>query len=319
MKLIIQIPCFNEERTLPAAVADLPRAIPGIETIEYLVIDDGSTDRTAEVARELGVHHIVSFTANRGLARAFASGLEAALTFGADIIVNTDGDNQYCGADIARLVQPILDKEADIVIGARDIASIEHFSPIKKLLQKIGSGFVRAVSGTHVADATSGFRAYSREAAMRVNVFSDFTYTLETIIQAGMAGIAITHVPIRTNGKLRESRLFTSLFSYIAQSLVTVLRIYTMYRPLKVFSVIGGVLFGAGCLGVARFLYYYLSLPTVQTGHIQSLIIAAVLIMIGFQIFLYGLMSDITAKNRRLLEDMLLRMKRADLQSRDKS
>jgi glycosyltransferase involved in cell wall biosynthesis len=318
MKLIIQIPCFNEETTLPVTLRELPKHIDGIDDIELLIIDDGSTDNTAEVARAAGVHHILRFTSNQGLARAFAAGLDACVNFGADIIVNTDGDNQYRGADIVKLIQPILHKKADIVIGSRDIRTIEHFSFIKKTLQHIGSSFVRKMSNTSIADTTSGFRAYSKEAALRLNVFSDFTYTLETIIQAGTSGLAITHVPIETNEKLRESRLFTSIGEYLLRSLSTLLRIYTMYKPLRVFSALAGTLISVGLILVARFLYFYYTLEHVQTGHIQSLIIAAILLVIGFQVFLFGLMSDITAKNRRLVEEVLLRLKKLELKSGDR-
>ena len=310
MKLIIQIPCYNEEQSLPVTLKDLPTRIDGIDTIEVLVIDDGSTDRTAEVARELGVHHVVRFTSNQGLARAFAAGLDASLKLGADIIVNTDADNQYCGEDIAKLVEPILLGKANIVVGTRDIKNIPHFSFMKKLLQRLGSSFVRSISNTTLPDTTSGFRAYDREAAMRLNVFSDFTYTLETIIQAGEHGLAITHVPIRTNKVLRESRLFSSTGEYIGRSLTTILRIYTMYRPLRVFTAAASILLLSGLILVGRFFYYYLTLPHVQTGHIQSLVVASILIVIGFQVFLFGLIADLTAKNRKLIEDILLRMKK---------
>ncbi len=312
MKLIIQIPCYNEEGTLPVTLADLPRNIDGIDCIETLVIDDGSTDRTSEVAKRAGVQHVVRFTNNQGLARAFAAGLDASLRLGADVIVNTDADHQYRGEDIARLIEPVLHGRADIVIGARDIRSIEHFSWVKKILQRIGSSFVRTVSRTTVPDTTSGFRAYSREAAMRINVVSDFTYTLETIIQAGTSGMAIDHVPVQTNPQLRESHLFSSLGEYLARSVVTIIRIYTMYKPLKVFTWIGGTVFSVGALLVVRFLYYYFVFSHQPTGHIQSLIIAAICMVIGFQIFMFGLLADLTAKNRKLVEDVLMRIKKAE-------
>jgi glycosyltransferase involved in cell wall biosynthesis len=312
MKLIIQIPCFNEEKTLPATLRDLPGNIPGIDCIETLIIDDGSTDRTVEVAAERGVNHIVRMTTNRGLAKAFAAGIDACLKHGADIIVNTDGDNQYKGEDITKLVQPILEKRADIVVGARDIKHIEEFSTLKKILQRIGSSIMRRISKTHIPDMTSGFRAYSRDAALRMNVVSDFTYTLETIIQAGIAGMAITHVPIQTNKKLRDSRLFTSLWNYISRSSLTIIRIYVMYEPLKAFGSIGGLFIFVGSLGILRFLYFYFSLPTVQTGHIQSLLISTVLFAIGWGIVLFGLLADITAKNRKLIENILIRVKRIE-------
>lgn len=314
MKLIIQIPCLNEQEVLPETLKALPRTIPGIDAIEVLVIDDGSSDNTAEIARANGADHIVRFPANQGLARAFTAGIDAALKLGADIIVNTDADNQYRGEDIASLVRPILDRSAEIVIGARDIKANVDFSPLKKLLQRIGSSFVRTVSGTGVPDATSGFRAYSRDAALRLHVLSDFTYTLETIIQAGISRMAIAHVPVRTNPRRRPSRLFSSISRYIGQSVVTVIRIYTMYSPLRVFTVIGGVLFAIGLFGVGRFIYFYMTLPEVQTGHIQSLVISSVFLGIGFQVFLFGLIADIIAKNRRLIEDTLVRVRKMELE-----
>ncbi|MBI1806068.1 MAG: glycosyltransferase family 2 protein [Ignavibacteria bacterium] len=316
MKLIIQIPCYNEEATLPTTLRDLPKQIPGVDAIEVLVIDDGSTDRTAEVAQSCGVHHIVRLTFNQGLATAFAAGLEKCLELGADIIVNTDADNQYRGEDIRKLVQPILEKKADIVIGSRDIMNIGHFSPLKKLLQRVGSSFVRTISNTKIPDVTSGFRAYDRDAAMRLNVFSDFTYTLETLIQAGIGGLSIAHVQVQTNEKLRESRLFSSMSEYVSRSLLTVILIYTMYNPLRVFTMLALIFSVPGVVLVLRFFYFYISLPHVQTGHIQSLIIAAVLLVIGFQILLFGLLSDITAKNRKLMEDVLIRIKKQDLDAR---
>lgn len=310
MKLIVQIPCYNEEGTLPATLADIPREVPGIDEVEILVIDDGSTDRTAEVAREHGVHHVVRHVGNKGLAAAFRAGLDASLRLGADIIVNTDGDNQYFGSDIPRLVEPILRGTADMVIGCRDIDSVPDFSRAKKLLQKLGSWVVRRISGTRVADTTSGFRAYSREAALRVNVVSRFTYTLETIIQAGKTGIAITCVPVRTNRKLRDSRLFKSNWSYIKHSVLTILRIYAMYRPLKVFARLGGGIFLAGALIGLRFLIYYVMGH--GGGKIQSLILAAVLMIIGFQTLLIGLLSDLIASNRSLVEEGLFRTRRLE-------
>jgi glycosyltransferase involved in cell wall biosynthesis len=317
MKLIIQIPCCNEEKALPVTLRDLPSQIPGIDTIEILVIDDGSTDRTADVAREHGVHHIVRLTSNQGLAKAFSAGISACLKHGADIIVNTDGDNQYKGEDIARLVQPILEGKADIVVGARDIDHIVDFSAVKKFLQRVGSSIMRKISQTSIPDMTSGFRAYSKEGALRMNVVSDFTYTLETIIQAGIEGIAITHVPVQTNQKLRESRLFSSNFNYVRRSIGTILRIYLMYEPLKVFGGIGGIFISLGSLGILRFIYFYFSLPNVQTGHIQSVVISTVLFAIGWGIVLFGLLADITAKNRKLLEEVLLRVKRFEANQRD--
>ncbi|MBK7366718.1 MAG: glycosyltransferase family 2 protein [Candidatus Eisenbacteria bacterium] len=261
VKLVIQIPCLNEEASLPATFADLPRSLPGITTIEYLVIDDGSTDRTSEVARELGVHRVVRFPARRGLARGFEAGLREALAMGADIIVNTDADNQYQGQDIGKLIEPILSSRADMVVGTRPIDNIEHFSPLKKSLQKLGSGVVRTLSGSDVPDATSGFRAYSREAAMKLTVLTNFTYTLETIIQASQKNITVAAVPIRTNGMLRESRLFKGMRAYISRSLGTMFRVYVLYQPLRFFLTLSA-LFGTGALVLfGRFFFLYFTTP----------------------------------------------------------
>jgi glycosyltransferase involved in cell wall biosynthesis len=311
VKLIIQIPCYNEEKTLPITLAHLPREIPGVDQVEVLVIDDGSTDRTVEVARAHGVDHIVRLTNNKGLAEAFMAGLDASLRLGADIIVNTDADNQYNGADIARLVRPILEGKADMVIGDRQVDRVPHFSPVKRKLQKLGSWVVRQVSNTSVPDATSGFRALSREAAMRMNVVSRFTYTLETIIQAGKKNIALTSVPVTTNEKLRESRLFRSNWNYIKRSVSTIFRIYAMYEPLRTFAMIGAMLFGAGVLLGIRFLYYYAIGQ--GDGHVQSLILAAILTIVGFQVGMIGLLADLIGSNRRLIEDALYRLKRLEL------
>lgn len=313
MKLIIQIPCLNEEQTLPQTLADLPRYIDGVSEIEYLVIDDGSTDRTVEVARTNGVHHIVRLTNRKGLAEAFMAGLDACLKLGADIIVNTDGDNQYRGADIEKLVRPILERKADMVVGDRQVENIAHFSPLKKRLQKIGSWVVRHVSETNVPDATSGFRAYSREAALRMNVISRFTYTLETIIQAGKKNIALSHVRINTNGKLRESRLFSSMPAYIKRSVSTIFRIYAMYEPLKMFAISGTIIFTPGAVLALRFLYFFFTGD--GNGHIQSLILSAVLMIVGFQITMIGLVADLIGGNRRLIEDSLYRIKKLELQA----
>lgn len=312
MKLIVQIPCLNEEQTLPVTLREIPRTIPGIDEIEILIIDDGSTDNTVEVAKRLGVHHIISFPSNRGLAEAFKAGIDACLKLGADIIVNTDADNQYKGSFIPRLVQPILNMECEMVIGDRQTDSIEHFSKVKKFFQKFGSSVVRFASKTDIPDTTSGFRAYTREAALRLNIVSEFTYTLETIIQAGHRKISIGHVKIETNGKLRESRLFKGILNYMKRSANTIIRIYTMYRPLKVFLT-GGIitfLIGAG-LGI-RFLIYFL-LGTGQ-GHIQSLILAATLMIIGFQMGLIGLVADLISNNRKLLEETLYRVRKIELE-----
>ncbi len=310
MKLVIQIPCLNEEASLPVTLRDLPRAIPGLDTIEILVIDDGSHDRTSEVAHELGVHRIVRFPARRGLARAFDTGLREALAMGADVIVNTDADNQYQGADIAKLVEPILQRRADMVVGTRPIDSIEHFSPLKKALQRLGSGVVRALSATDVPDATSGFRAYSREAALRLTVLTGFTYTLETLIQASQKNITIAHVPIRVNGKLRESRLFRGMGSYIMRSLGTMLRVYLLYQPLRFFLSLAGLSLGAALGLFGRFLWIFWHRP-VDAGHVQSLVIAGALAVIGVLFVSLGVLSDLTAMNRRLLEEIVVNTRHA--------
>jgi glycosyltransferase involved in cell wall biosynthesis len=310
VKLIIQIPCYNESATLAETVADLPRTIPGVDTIEILVIDDGSSDGTAEMARRLGVHHLVRFPQNRGLAKGFMAGIDACLRLGADIIVNTDADNQYVGADIPRLVQPILEGKADLVVGDRQVDQVEHFSPAKKKLQKIGSWVVRLASNTRVPDATSGFRAISREAALRTFVTSEFTYTLETIIQAGQAHLAVAAVPIRTNPKTRESRLFRSIPQYLRRSAGTIVRIYTMYKPLRAFLLLAALLFLCGTgLGV-RFLYFHFTEP--RTGHIQSLILAAILLITAFLVGAVGLLADLVGANRKLLEDVVIRLRRLE-------
>lgn len=303
MKLIVQIPCYNEEHTLPQTVADIPRQIPGIDTVEVLIIDDGSRDRTVEVAREIGVDHIVRNRRNMGLAHSFRRGLDACLAHGADIVVNTDGDNQYCGADIALLVQPILEGRADVVVGDRQTAAIEHFSPSKRMLQRFGSWVVRAFSGVNVPDAVSGFRAISREAAFRLNIVSPFSYTIEMLIQVGMKGMAFTSVPIRTNPKTRDSRLFSSVFKFIERSGSTLMRMYTMYRPLKVFTMIGLVMALIGAVPMVRFLYFYLFVN--GTGKVQSLIIGSALLTIGALTFVLGIIADLLSQNRKLIEIML--------------
>ncbi len=312
MRLIVQIPCYNEENTLPLVLASVPRSIPGIDDIETLVVDDGSTDRTSQVARDLGVDHIVRHVGNKGLAGAFHSGLDACLRLGADIIVNTDGDNQYPQADIPRLVQPILEGRAEIVVADRQTNKIAHFSRKKKLLQRFGSWMVRNLSGTGVPDAPSGFRAYSREAALRLNIVSKYSYTLETLIQAGAQRAAIAYVPITVNEQLRESRLFAGLWGYLKQSAATIVRTYAMYQPLKVFMYIGMLLSAVGGLGVLRFLYYYF--VDSGAGHIQSLVLSAVLLIVGFQVMLIGLLADLIAANRRLLEDALYKIKRIEIE-----
>ncbi len=312
MKLIIQIPCYNEEATLPVTLQALPKRVSGVDEIEVLIVDDGSTDRTVEVARAHGVHHIVRLTKNKGLAEGFMVGLDACLKLGADVIVNTDADNQYCAADIERLIQPILEGKAEMVIGDRQINGLSHMPLVKKKLQLLGSWVVRQVSGTTIPDATSGFRAMSREAALRLNVVSNFTYTLETIIQAGKKNIALAHVPVRTNSVLRESRLFKSIWCYVRKSIGTIFRIYTMYEPLRMFLYIGSVVFGIGVLIGLRFLYFYLFTGK-GAGHIQSLILAAILIIVGFQVFMIGLLADLIGANRRLIEEALYRIKKTEL------
>jgi len=316
MKLIIQIPCYNEEATLPATVADLPTHIDGIDEIEYLIINDGSSDRTIETARECGVHHVVNFKKNRGLAYGFVAGIDACLRLGADIIVNTDADNQYCGADIGKLVQPILDGKADVVIGERPIEQTEHFSPLKKKMQRFGSWVVRVASGTEVPDAPSGFRAYSREAALRINVINPFTYTLETIVQAGMNRTAIASVPVRTNPETRKSRLFKSMYAYMRRSATVIIRALVMYRPLRFFTTIGAVFGIVGLIFVIRWLIY--AALGHGGGNVQSLILSAMLIMVGVQIGIAGLQADITAANRKILEDIQVRVKRLEYRSEGK-
>ena len=313
MKLIIQIPCLNEEQILPETLKDLPKSINGVDVIETLVIDDGSTDRTVKVAREHGAHHVLSLTNNKGLAKAFYYGLNQALKLGADIVVNTDADNQYNAEDIKNLIEPILQKKADIVIGDRMVETIRHFSPLKIFLQKLGSWVVRQLSGTRVPDATSGFRAYSRSAAMQVNVISNFTYTLETIISAGNKNLAITHVPVRTNPKARESRLFPNIRTYIRRSLVTLIKVYSMYKPLRVFAIVGGVSFFGGVLLGLRYVYYYFQ---GDPGHVQSVILAGVLLIVGIQIAMMGIAAELIAVNRQILEDIQLRVKKEELNPR---
>jgi len=311
LTLIVQIPCWNEEKTLAQTVRDIPKTIPGIAKVEILVIDDGSTDRTVEVATSCGIKHIVRFTNHKGLAKAFTAAVDVSLKLGADIVVNTDADNQYRGEDISKLIRPILKAEADMVVGQRDMPSIKDFSFIKKHLQKLGSWVVGQVSGTKVLDATCGFRAYSKEAALRLTVISDYTYTLETIIQAGKKGIPLAFVPIGRNRDRRKSRLISSIPSYILRSVATIVRIYSIYEPFKTFSLIGGLLFSTGLLIGVRFLYFYFTGDSV--GHIQSLILAAVLLIVGFQIGIIGLAADLIAVNRRLAEDYLYRVRKKEL------
>ena len=302
MYVVIQIPCLNEEQTLRIALDCLPTSLEGVDKLEILIIDDGSTDRTVTVAKEWGVHHMVSHRMNQGLAQAFKTGIEKGLELGADIIVNTDADNQYDADDIPKLIAPIISGEADFVIGARPIQDIKHFSVVKKLLQHFGSWVVRLASNTEVSDAPSGFRALSRDAAMRINVFSPYTYTLETIIQAGIKNIRVVNVPVRTNAYLRPSRLISSIPIYIRRSVVTIFRVAIIYRPLHFFALIGLVLFSMGFLIGLRFLYFFIYGES--EGHIQSLILAAVLMLIGFNAGTLGIVADLISVNRELLEDL---------------
>ena len=310
MKLIIQIPCFNEEATLGIALAALPRTLPGVDKIEWLIINDGSSDKTSEVARQHGVDYIVELGSHKGLAKGFMAGLDACLKNGADIIVNTDADNQYCADDIPKLLEPILNGEAQIVVGERPIAEVPHFSPLKKSLQKLGSLAVRLASGTEVADAPSGFRAITRDAAMQLNVFSKYTYTLETIIQAGCKNITIRSVPIRTNGYLRPSRLMKSMRAYVQRSILTILRIFMTYRPMWFFNVLGTVPASLGVILGLRWCFLYFQDPT--RAHVPSLILVAILILIGVQLWVFGLIADVIAVNRSLLEDIQLRARRQE-------
>ena len=311
-KLIIQIPCFNEEKTLPVALAALPREVEGFDQVEWLIIDDGCKDRTVEVAKEHGVDHFVRFKKNKGLAKGFMAGLNACLELGADVIVNTDADNQYNADDIPKLVAPILSGEAEVVVGTRPIDDIEHFSPLKKLLQKIGSRVVRIVSKTKVKDVTSGFRAMSRDAAMQMNVFNEYTYTLETIIQAGQKNMAIVSVPIRTNPFLRPSRLMSSIPSYIRKSVFTIIRIVVVYKPFRFFLNIGLTFLTLGLITGLRYLYYYMT--SGGEGHVQSLILTSILIGAGIQVLFVAFLADLQSVNRRLLEDIQYRVKKNDYQ-----
>lgn len=311
MKLIIQIPCYNEEETLPQTLQELPRALPGVDQVEWLVIDDGSTDQTAEVAKAYGVHHVIRLRQNQGLARAFLVGLEEGLRRGADIIVNTDADNQYRGEDIQRLVAPILSGEAEIVVGDRGVGTLALFPPPKRWLQRLGSWVVQRAAGVRIPDATSGFRAISREAALRLTVLSEYTYTLETLIQAGARRMTVVFIPTQTNPQTRQSRLIRSVPSFLILSAVTIVRFYTMYRPLRVFGTVGGLfLTGAIALGL-RFLYFFVE--GTGSGHVQSLILAAILAIIGFQMLLMGLLADLVRLNRKMMEEALYRLRRSDV------
>jgi glycosyltransferase involved in cell wall biosynthesis len=314
MKLIVQIPCLDEEATLPETLRVIPRQIPGIDLVEVLVIDDGSTDRTSQVAREHGADHIVRFTRRKGLAAGFMAGLDASLRLGADIIVNTDADNQYPADAIPQLVQPILRGEADLVIGDRGVGEVAHFSWTKRRLQEAGSWVVRKVSGTKVPDTTSGFRALTREAALRINIVSEFTYTLESIIQAGKKKMAISCVPIQAQ-ETRPSRLFGSTYEYVKRSAATILRIYAMYEPFKVFTILGSSLFGAGMLLGLRYAWFWLQGDI--RGHVQSAILSVLLLILGFQALQWGILADLIASNRKLIEDVLYRVRKQELARRD--
>jgi len=310
MKLIIQIPAFNEEATIAQALRDLPKKIDGITSIETLVIDDGSSDKTADTARKAGATHILQLKTHRGLAAAFVAGIDAALRLGADVIVNTDADNQYVAADVARIVAPVVKGSAEVVIGDRDIASSPHMSPLKKFLQRLGSWTVGRASGLSVSDVTSGFRAFSRDAAMQINVFNPFTYTLETIIQAGNRNLGVQSVVVRTNAPTRPSRLYSGVGTYLRKSVATIFRIYTLYRPLKTFFAIGAALMFFGMVLGGRFLWLYFQGD--RGGHVQSLILAAVFLITGFHTLLIALLADLIAVNRKLSEDVLIRVKRLE-------
>ena len=310
MKLIIQIPAYNEEATIAQALRDLPRKLEGITSVESLVIDDGSTDKTAEAARKAGANHVLQLKTHRGLSSAFVAGIDAALRLGADIIVNTDADNQYVAADIVRLVNPIVKGTAEVVIGDREVSTSPHMSPLKRLLQRLGSWTVGRASGLDVADVTSGFRAFSRDAAMQINVFNPFTYTLETVIQAGNRNLGVQSVSVRTNAPTRPSRLYRGMGTYLRKSMATIFRIYALYRPLKTFFAIGSVLMLLGVILGARFLWYYAQGD--RGGHVQSLILAAVFLITGFHTWLIALLADLIAVNRRLTEDVLIRVKKLE-------
>ncbi len=312
MKLIVQIPCYNEEDTLGQTLADIPREIDGIDVVEVLVIDDGSTDRTVEVARELGVDHIVRNRCNQGLARTFAIGLDACLKAGADIIVNTDGDNQYAGKDIPKLIAPILEGTAEVVVGDRQTRTLAHFSATKRLLQRLGSHVVRVLAGPDIPDAVSGFRAISREAALELNIISPFSYTIEMLIQAAKKKMAIVSVPIAVNPATRKPRLYSSVLQFVERSIVTMIRMYAMYQPLRYFFYIGTVLLVIGVLPIIRFLYFYYTEG--GAGHLQSLVLGGVLVMMGFLSYLVGLVADLTSFNRRLIEITLEKVRRLELE-----
>jgi glycosyltransferase involved in cell wall biosynthesis len=315
MKLIVQIPCYNEEHTLPQTLADIPREIEGVDSVEILIIDDGSTDGTVRVAEELGVDHIISNPHNLGLARTFSHGLEECLKLGADIIVNTDGDNQYAGSDIPKLIRPILDGEAELVVGDRQTCNIHHFSKSKKMLQRCGSKIVSGLAGVDIPDAVSGFRAIAREAALNINIVSNFSYTTEMLIQAGKKRMAVASVPVGTNPKTRDSRLFKSIPSFIQKQLSTMIRMYAMYQPLRVCFYLGSLLMLVGLLPIVRFLILYALND--GGGHIQSLVIGGVFIVLGFVAYLFGIIADIVNFNRKLIEIILEKVRRMELEQTD--
>ena len=311
MKLIIQIPCYNEEKSLPITLNALPKKFEGIDEIEVLIINDGSTDKTVEVARSLGVKHIVEMPHNCGLAKAFVAGINTALSLEADIIVNTDADNQYCADDIEKIIKPILNGSADIVIGSRPVSKIQHFSLLKKMLQKLGSFVMRLISSTDVEDAPSGFRAFSRNAAIQLNVFDNYTYTLETIIQARAKGLILACVPINVNPDLRKSKLVKNIFDYVRRSMFTMIRMFIIYRPFRFFAILAGIFLFFGALIGIRFLYYFINES--GAGHIQSLILSAILILTGVQVAVIAVLSELMSINRKLLEDIQRRLKLQDL------
>lgn len=311
MKLIIQIPCYNEEKSLPITLNALPKEIEGIDEIEVLIINDGSTDKTVEVARSLGVKHIVEMPHNCGLAKAFVAGINTALSLDADIIVNTDADNQYCADDIEKIIKSILNGSADIVIGSRPVSKIQHFSLLKKMLQKLGSFVMRLISSTDVEDAPSGFRAFSRNAAIQLNVFDNYTYTLETIIQARAKGLILECVPINVNPDLRKSKLVKNIFDYVRRSMFTMIRMFIIYRPFRFFAILAGIFLFFGALIGIRFLYYFINES--GAGHIQSLILSAILILTGVQVAVIAVLSELMSINRKLLEDIQRRLKLQDL------
>ena len=312
MKLIIQIPCLNEEKTLSVTLNALPKKIEGIDEIDILIIDDGSTDKTVEIARNHGIKNIISLNRNYGLAKAFSVGLQKSIELGADIIVNTDADNQYCADDIEKLIKPILENKADMVVGERPISDIKHFSPIKKILQKLGSKVLSLIAGVKINDAPSGFRAITKNAAMKINVFDNYTYTLETIIQANAKGLAIVNVPVRVNKELRKSRLISNTFVYILRSVLTMIRMFIVYRPFRFFAIISLIFLLTGTIMGVRFLYYYFSGS--GSGHVQSLILASILIITGVQTFVIAIASDLLSINRKLLEDIQIRLKNKPMQ-----